>query len=100
VDKEGRPFPRDADGVFLLPITADDFAFDTGNSRYVSGRDVTYTFSSDCFPRVTVRAPVLGGFSSQGLWLDKRCQFMVAILDLGCSEPRAAHAQGSLRVVP
>lgn len=100
VDREGRPFSRDSDGVFLVPITAQDFAFDTGNSRNVSGRDVTYTFSSDCFPTVTVRAPVLGGFSAHEYGLEKTCQFMVAILDLGRPHAPTARAQGSLRVVP
>ena len=100
VDKAGRPFPADPAGVFLVPINADDFAFDTGKSRHVSTHDVLYTFSSDCFPRVTVRAPVLGGFSTQGFWLEKRCQFMVEIADLGCPGARQAQAQAAFRIVP
>jgi hypothetical protein len=100
VDREGRPFPRDPGGTFLVPITADDFAFDAGGSWYVSTHDVLYTFSSDCFPRVTVHAPVFGGFGTQGFWIDKRCACMVEIVDRGCAEGREAHAQAAFRIVP
>jgi hypothetical protein len=101
VDQNGRAFPRDADGVFLVPIDADDFAFDTGKSHNVSTHDVTYNFASDCYgTQVSVKAPVLGGFSARGFWLDKRCQFMVEIVDLGCPEGRVGRAQGSFKIVP
>jgi hypothetical protein len=100
VDRTGQAFPRDGEGVFLVPIDADDFAFDTGKSRNVSGREVVYTFDSDCYPKVAVRAPVLGGFNTHGFWIDKRCQFGVEVLDLGCPEERVARAQRILRFVP
>jgi hypothetical protein len=100
VDKYGQPFPRDPEGLFLVPIDADDFAFDTGKSRYVSGRDVTYTFDSDCYPKVMVTAPVLGGFGTEGLWIDRRCRFAVEIADDGCAEARMGRAESALRIVP
>jgi hypothetical protein len=100
VDKYGQPFPRDPEGIYLVPINADDFAFDTGKTAHLSGHETMYTFSSDCYPRVTVRAPVLGGLGTQGLWIDKRCQFTVEIVDLGCQEARVARAQGTFRLVP
>jgi hypothetical protein len=100
VDQRGQPFHLDAQGVFLVPLDADDFAFDAGKSRNVSALEVTYTFSSDCYPRVAVKAPVFGGFDTQGFAIDKRCQFMVEIQDLGCPEARQARADGSFRIVP
>lgn len=99
VDRDGRAFARDGEGVFLVPINADDFAFDTSKSRNVSGRNTTYTFNCDCFTKVAVHAPVLGGFSAQGLWLDRRCPFSVEIFDLGCPEGRTARGQGTFKVV-
>jgi hypothetical protein len=100
VDHDGRSFPRDAEGVFLVPLDASDFAFDTLKTRNVTGRDMTYTFTSDCFPKVAVKSPVLVGLSVQGLWLGRRCQFKVEILDRGCTEPRSARAEGTLEIVP
>lgn len=100
VDKFGHPFARDADGVYLIPIKADDFALDTGRSSNVSGRDVSYTFGSDCYPMVTVQAPVLGGLGTDGLWLQRICHFTIEIRDAGCTDVRTARADASFQIVP
>jgi hypothetical protein len=100
VDRDGRAFPRDDDGAFQVPLNARDFSFDAGKSRNVSGRDMTHTFDSDCFPRVMVRAPVLGGLSTDGLWLGRRCTCKLEIVDRGCSEPRLARVESSFEIVP
>jgi hypothetical protein len=100
VDSAGRPFARDAAGVYQVPLASDDLAFDTGASRGLSGRDVGYQFTSDCFPSVNVTAPVLGGFSGRDFGLGRRCQVSVAISDGGCSIARQGQAQAVLVVVP
>jgi hypothetical protein len=100
VDRDGRPFPRDAEGVFQVPLDADEFAFDTLKTRNVTGRDMTYTFDSECFPKVAVRSPVLVGLSVRGFWLGRRCAFKVEILDQGCPDARAARADRALLIVP
>jgi hypothetical protein len=100
VDKRGAPFATDADGTYQAPIIAGDLSLDTGRSRNVSSAGVSYTFSGDCFPTVTVQAPVLGGFDTRVLGPGRRCAFAVEIVDRHCPRPRAARAQGAVVVVP
>jgi hypothetical protein len=97
-DRDGRPFPRDGED-FLVPLDADDFAFDASKSINVTGSEMTYTFESDCFPRVAVRSPVLVGLSAKGFWLGRRCRFSVEIVDRGCPESRSARGEGALKIV-
>jgi hypothetical protein len=101
VDSVARPFPRDAEGRFLVPRTTTDFSFATDGSQNVSPANVTYTFSSDCYPTLAVTAPVLGGLSATALEPDRLCDFMVAIRDEDCPGPaRTGGAAGTFRVVP
>jgi hypothetical protein len=100
VDDLGHAFPRDPDGAYQVPAVTRDFSFDATRSRNVSGPDTSYTFSSDCYPRVTVNAPVLGGLSVEGWSTGRRCGFTVEIADRGCGRPRLSRAAGSFTVVP
>jgi hypothetical protein len=100
VDAFARPFPRDVEGQFLVPGATTDFSLATEGSRNVSPANVSYTFSSDCYPTITVGAPVLGGLSAVDLELDQLCDFAVDIHDDDCpGQPRIGHAAATFRVV-
>jgi hypothetical protein len=99
VDMDGRVFPRDAEGEFLVPIGARSLGLDTGRSVHVTGRRMRYTFRSSCYPTVMIQAPVLVGLSLDGFWLERRCELTVEIADAGCPEARLARAEGRFTVV-
>jgi hypothetical protein len=101
VDSLARPFPRDVEGRFLLPRVTADFSFATEGSLNISPANVSYTFTSDCYPTITVAAPVLGGLSATELEVDQLCDFTVDIRDEDCPGlPRIGHAAATFRVVP
>jgi hypothetical protein len=101
VDSLARPFPRELAGHFLVPRTTTDFSFATEGSHNVSQANVSYTFESDCYPTITVAAPVLGGLSATELEVDQLCDFTVDIRDEDCPGlPRIGHAAATFRVVP
>lgn len=100
VDDHGAAFPLDAAGVFQIPVATRAFSLDATGSRNVSGQNVTYTFTSDCYPTLTLRSPALGGLSAAGLGVGRRCAVTVAIVDQDCPAARAARAMASLLIVP
>ena len=100
VDERGRAFERDQAGLFLVPAAAADFTISAEGSQAVSPVNVSYTFSSECFPRVTVAAPVLGGLDATTLGPDRTCAFMVEITDEDCPGPvRTGSGAGGFKVV-
>jgi hypothetical protein len=100
VDQFGRSYPRGASGAFQVPSGTTDFSLDTSRSKHVSRHNVSYTFMSDCYPTVTVGAPVLGNLSTAGFALEERCAFTVDIVDRDCPLLRFGRARGSFEIVP
>lgn len=99
VDRSGLPFPRDHLGIFQVPIASDDFSLDASGSRNVTPRNATHTFSSDCLPTLTTRAPVLGNLSAAGMMVGQHCTISVEIADWGCLELRHGRTQAQFVVV-